>query len=188
MRLRQDVHKTDFQMSFVPAQQTTAYPEGRTDCLRAAEQNFGYLQGKNVWQGTVHGQIHWKHMWPPARWLLYCMLLPDRLWTSGQRNPLWSQCRQPIWRCRKPVFETRHKPDIPAVRVVPFYLKVNSSKTKQVLSNPQKHIFSHVNSLQGSVLLPRQALSLKPVTFDPSPQLTLLLRVSRGSSWHATLL
>lgn len=67
MRLRQDVHKTDFQMSFVPAQQTTANPEGWTDCLRAAEQNFGYLQSKNVRQGTVHGQIHWKHMWPPAR-------------------------------------------------------------------------------------------------------------------------
>lgn len=53
---------------------------------------------------------------------------------------------------------------------------------------PSETHFSHVNWLQGSVLFPRQALSLKPVTFDPSPQLTLLQRVSRGSSWYATLL
>lgn len=92
------------------------------------------LTGNSTWTDPLEAYV-------ATSSLTTVILLPDRLWTSGQTNPLWSQRRQPISRCRKPVFETRHKPYIPAVRVVRFYLKVNSSKTKQLLSNPQKHIF-----------------------------------------------
>lgn len=129
-----------------------------------------------------NGQIHLKHMWPPARWLLYSMLLQDRLWTSLiavqtaylslQKACLWNET-QTWYSC------------CPSGTILP---QSDLQQNNITVVQPSKTHFSHVNSVQGSVLFPWQALSLKPVTFDPSPQLTLLQWVSRGSSWYAMLL
>lgn len=183
MLLRQDAHQTEFKMSCVAVQQTAVNPGG--------------------WGGIISDHlsrvwlVHWGKcfsclpVYPPARQSPSPVVVAREVENVWANNPLWSV----RWQTADDLSLERDINLIspPSKKTGSFWLffffftSVSPSRTKPRLCYLPKH-FPALIHVQGSVLPLWQSLSLKPVTSDPSPQLTLLQRVSRGSSWRAAAL